>query len=83
MAYEQHHVDLHAYVWVRFDGPVEDEDNDATPTLETSPEGIVTEIYPSRRIRKGCPRPSDFAQYIRTTPGRIIYNKTIQDSLAS
>ena len=82
MAYEQHHVDLHAYVWVRFDGLVEDEDGDAKPTIETSPEGTVTEIYPSRRIRKDA-QGQLLSQYIRTTPGRIIYNKTIQDSLAS
>ncbi|NCJ05481.1 DNA-directed RNA polymerase subunit gamma [Synechococcales cyanobacterium C] len=82
IAYEQQQVDLHAYIWVRFDGPVDDNDRDVAPEVETSAEGIVTEIYPSRRVRKDA-EGNLISQYIRTTPGRIIYNKTIQDSLVS
>jgi DNA-directed RNA polymerase subunit beta' len=82
MAYEQQQVDLHAYVWVRFDGSVDDGEEGVEPQLETSPEGVVTQTYPSRRIRKDV-EGNLISQYIRTTPGRIIYNKTIQDSLAS
>lgn len=82
MAYEQQQVDLHAYVWVRFDGPVDDGEDDVEPQVETSADGVVTQTYPSRRIRKDA-NGQLISQYIRTTPGRIIYNKTIQDSLAS
>ncbi|ABW28583.1 DNA-directed RNA polymerase subunit gamma [Acaryochloris marina] len=82
MAYEQQQVDLHAYVWVRFDGPVDDGEDDVEPEVETSADGVVTQTYPSRRIRKDADG-TLISQYIRTTPGRIIYNKTIQDSLAS
>jgi DNA-directed RNA polymerase subunit beta' len=82
IAYEQRLVDIHAYVWVRFDGPVEDEDGDARPQIETAADGTVTELYPSRRLRKDA-EGNLISQYVRTTPGRIIYNKTIQDSLAS
>ncbi|NJM64201.1 MAG: DNA-directed RNA polymerase subunit gamma [Acaryochloris sp. RU_4_1] len=82
MAYEQQQVDLHAYVWVRFDGSVDDGEDGVEPQIDTSPEGVVTQTYPSRRIRKDA-EGSLISQYIRTTPGRIIYNKTIQDSLAS
>ncbi|HEY9847490.1 MAG TPA: DNA-directed RNA polymerase subunit beta', partial [Candidatus Caenarcaniphilales bacterium] len=83
MAYEQQQVDLHAYVWVRFDGRVEEGQVPAEPLeVQTSPEGIVTTTYPSRRLRQDD-QGKQIAQYIRTTPGRIIYNKTIQDSLAS
>ena len=82
IAYEQRLVDIHAYVWVRFDGPVEDEDGDAQPQIETAADGTVTELYPSRRLRKDA-EGNLISQYVRTTPGRIIYNKTIQDSLAS
>ena len=82
IAYEQRQVDIHAYVWVRFDGPVEDEDGDAQPQMETAVDGSVTELYPSRRIRKDADG-NLISQYVRTTPGRIIYNKTIQDSLVS
>ncbi len=82
MAYEQRQVDLHAYVWVRFDGAVDDGEDDVEPQIETSVDGFVTQTYPSRRIRKDADGQL-VSQYIRTTPGRIIYNKTIQDSLAS
>ncbi|MGF1601422.1 MAG: DNA-directed RNA polymerase subunit gamma [Thermosynechococcaceae cyanobacterium] len=80
MAYEQRQVDLHAYVWVRFDGPVDDTDGDVEPTIEKGDDGSVISTYPSRRIRESA-EGEVISQYIRTTPGRIIYNKTIQDSL--
>lgn len=82
MAYEQQQIDLHAYVWVRFDGEVDDGEDEVEPQLETSTDGVVTQTYPSRRIRKDA-EGHLISQYIRTTPGRMIYNKTIQDSLAS
>jgi DNA-directed RNA polymerase subunit beta' len=81
IAYEQQEVDLHSYVWVRFDGEVETDTPD-TEVLEeqTSPDGVVTKIYQSRRQRWDA-EGQLISQYIRTTPGRIIYNKTIQDAL--
>ena len=82
-AYEQKQVSLHAYVWVRFDGIVDTAvpDNEVLKT-ERSADGIVTKHYRERRVRES----SDGAlisQYIRTTPGRIIYNKAIQETLLS
>jgi len=82
MAYEQKQVDLHAYVWVRFDGQVEEKSSSGPQEVQTSPDGVVTKTYPSRRIREDADG-NLIAQYVRTTPGRIIYNKTIQDSLVS
>jgi len=81
-AYDQKQVDLHAYVWVRFDGEAESDVPD-TEILkeETSPDGIVTRIYKSRRVRLDADG-NLISQYIRTTPGRVIYNKTVQDALA-
>ncbi len=81
-AYDQQQVDLHAYVWVRFDGQVEGEvaDNEVQHE-ETSVDGIVTRVYKSRRVRLDA-EGNLISQYIRTTPGRIIYNKTVQDALA-
>jgi DNA-directed RNA polymerase subunit beta' len=81
VAFEQGQVDLHAYVWVRFDGLVDDSDT-AEPEVQTATDGSVTELYPSRRVRKDA-EGQLISQYIRTTVGRIIYNKTVQDSLAS
>lgn len=82
MAYEQQQVGLHAKVWVRFDGAVEDGDGNAEPEVETAADGTITQRYPSRRVRLDA-EGNLIAQYVLTTPGRIIYNKTIQDSLVS
>jgi DNA-directed RNA polymerase subunit beta' len=81
IAYEQQEVDLHAYVWVRFDGAVEAEENDDQVLEEQrSEDGVVTRVYKFRRVREDA-EGNLISQYVRTTPGRIIYNKTIQDAL--
>ena len=83
VAYEQQQVDLHAYVWVRFDGEVESPEADDEPIEEQrSDDGIVTKLYKYRRVREDA-EGSRVSQYIRTTPGRIIYHKTIQEALVS
>lgn len=82
-AYEQQQVDLHTYVWVRFDGLVEtDEPDDEVLEEQTSPDGVVTKTYKFRRVREDA-EGNVISQYVKTTPGRIIYNKTVQDALAS
>jgi DNA-directed RNA polymerase subunit beta' len=79
-AYDQQQVDLHSYVWVRYDGKMDvDQDNELI-SEETSPDGIVTQLYTFHRVRKDADG-NLISQYIRTTPGRIIYNKTIQETL--
>jgi DNA-directed RNA polymerase subunit beta' len=81
MAYEQGLVDLHAFVWVRHDGPVDNEE-EGEPTVETFADGSRVEVYPYRRLRLDADGIL-ISQYVRTTPGRVIYNKTVQDSLAN
>jgi DNA-directed RNA polymerase subunit beta' len=82
-AYEQKQVDLHAYVWVRFDGIVETAvpDNEVI-SMERSKDGTVAKFYRERRVRETADGEL-ISQYIRTTPGRIIYNKGIQEALIS
>ncbi len=81
-AYEQKQVELHAYVWVRFDGDVDMPDIEEELVEENkSPDGIVTKVYNYRRTREDQDG-NLISQYIKTTPGRIIYNKTIQEALA-
>ncbi|MBD2104862.1 DNA-directed RNA polymerase subunit gamma [Leptolyngbya sp. FACHB-261] len=83
IAYEQKQISLHAYVWVRFDGEVEDEEKNHEPEItrdETT--GVVVKQYKNRRVREDA-EGNVIAQSIRTTPGRIILNKTILASLAS
>jgi DNA-directed RNA polymerase subunit beta' len=80
-AYEQRQIDLHAYVWLRFDGVVETAvpDNEVIKT-EDSSDGTVTKYYRERRVRETADG-QVISQYVRTTPGRIIYNKAIQEAL--
>ena len=82
-AYEHKQVELHDYVWVRFDGPVDTEvpDNEAISTERLS-DGTVAKIYRERRVRETADGEL-LSQYVLTTPGRIVYNKAIQDALTS
>jgi DNA-directed RNA polymerase subunit beta' len=81
-AFEQKQVELHAYVWVRFDGTVQagKSDDEQVISSETSSDGMVTKVYKNRRVRETADGEL-ISQYVRTTPGRIIYNKAIQDAL--
>ncbi|MBC6422002.1 MAG: DNA-directed RNA polymerase subunit gamma [Hormoscilla sp. SP12CHS1] len=81
VAYEQNQVHLQAYVWVRYDSEVETETPDyEVVSQEISADGTVTKLYRERRVRETADGEM-ISQYIRTTPGRIIYNKTIMDVL--
>ncbi|MEM8778885.1 MAG: DNA-directed RNA polymerase subunit gamma, partial [Cyanobacteria bacterium P01_G01_bin.49] len=81
-AYEHGQVDLHAYVWLRYQGEVVTNKPDTeilkTETLE---DGSVVKHYRERRVREKDGE--ILSQFVRTTPGRIIYNKTIQDALVA
>ncbi|HIK24639.1 MAG: DNA-directed RNA polymerase subunit gamma [Thermosynechococcus sp. Uc] len=81
MAYEQGHLPLHAFVWVRYDGEVDD-GNSSEPRITTYEDGCRLLEYPLRRVKEDA-NGQLISQYIRTTPGRIIYNQTIQEALAS
>lgn len=79
-AYQQKTLSLHTYIWVRFEGTVQtDEPDTEVLKTETLADGSVTKLYRDRRVREL--NGEVISQYIRTTPGRIIYNKTIQDAL--
>jgi DNA-directed RNA polymerase subunit beta' len=83
-AYEQGNVDLHAHVWLRSQDPneevVTDKPDQEVLKTETLEDGSVVKHYRERRVRELDGEV--VSQFIRTTPGRIIYNKTIQDALA-
>ncbi len=82
MAFEQGLVDLHAKVWLRFDGEVEsDQPKNTSPERMESEDGSITEIYPDRRVRVDSAGQL-ISQYIKTTAGRIIYNKAVLDAIA-
>jgi len=82
MAYEQNQVDLHAKVWVRFDGQLETSEPDIEPLqVERLDDGTVRKNYKERRVREDATG-NLISQFIKTTPGRIIYNKAIQEALS-
>ena len=78
LAYEHNQVDLHALIWVRYDGTI------------TIPEKMLKKIelrdgsYIEQYInlqRKFDINNNLITQYLQTTPGRIIFNSTIQKTL--
>ena len=82
-AYEQGQVDLHAKVWLRYLGEVETAQADELVVKEEKKEdGSVVKHYRERFVRESATGEM-ISQYIYTTIGRIIYNKTIIDALAS
>ena len=79
MAYEQKQVHIHAKVWVRFDGLV-DSDDDGVEKVEKLSDG--TRLITNNNIRRREDSDGEIiSQFVRTTPGRIIYNRTIQEVL--
>ncbi|MBD2181589.1 DNA-directed RNA polymerase subunit gamma [Aerosakkonema funiforme] len=79
VAYEQGKIDLHQYIWVRYDGPMETDEPESEPLqVSTEADGTVTKIYKSQRVRSSADG-NLLSKFIRTTPGRIIYNKAIQE----
>lgn len=82
-AYEQGQIDLHARVWLRYEGEVVTDQPD-TEIVDTEKlgDGSTVEYYRERFVRKS-PTGEQISQYINTTVGRIIYNKTVQEALSA
>lgn len=80
-AFEQGLVDLHAHVWLRYEGEVEtvEPDNEVVQEENLS-DGSVMKYYRQRFVRESATGEM-IAQYINTTIGRIIYNRTIQEAI--
>jgi DNA-directed RNA polymerase subunit beta' len=81
--YHQGMVDLHAYIWLRHDDEVIADKPD-TEVLQTEEmeDGSIWKYYEKRKVRQSKDGEM-ICQYILTTLGRIIYNKTILDALVS
>ena len=80
-AFEQGLVDLHAYVWLRYEGEVEttEPDNEVVEEEKLS-DGSVVKYYRQRFVRESATGET-LSQYVNTTIGRIIYNRTIQEAI--
>lgn len=82
LAYQQHVISLHAYIWVRFDGYVNSVTNQALLLSRENSNGYVTKFFTDKIIKFDKQNVS-LVQYIRTTAGRILFNRVIQESLAN
>nr|QCI06545.1 RNA polymerase b'-subunit [Erythroglossum lusitanicum] len=82
MAYENKQVELHSFIWVRFQGVVKDTDNDEIFIDKKIISNGINIIYYKNKIVKLDPNGQLLVQYIRTTIGRILFNKVIQQSLS-
>ena len=78
LAYNSNKIPLHSYIWVRFDGVVDSNNN----LIEIQKQEDKTElhIFDDRIIRKK-ETGETLVQYLLTTPGRILLNKVLLDSL--
>jgi DNA-directed RNA polymerase subunit beta' len=81
-AYHQKEVELHSQIWVRYLGEVmTDKPDDEIISQETLEDKSVAKVYRERRVREDA-NGQLISQFIKTTPGRVIYNKTIQETIA-
>ena len=81
-AYEDKIMGLHEWVWVRFNGEVEDEDEATKPQeLKELEDGSRLESWNFRRDRFDS-QDTLISRYILTTVGRVVMNHTIIDSVS-
>lgn len=78
LAYDSNKIPLHSYIWVRFDGIVDSENS--LIRIEEQNDGTELHIFDDRIIKKNT-KGEVIVQYLLTTPGRILLNKVLLDSL--
>jgi DNA-directed RNA polymerase subunit beta' len=78
LAYEQKKINLHALIWVRYEGEVEIP-NKILKTLNLN-DGSIIHQYENLQRRLDTEN-NLITQYLQTTTGRIIFNNTIQKTL--
>lgn len=82
MAYYSNLVSLQAFIWVRFTGTLDPLSNKNEILLKTEVDAMSCRLmYYSNKIIKVNNDGQQTVQYIRTTPGRILFNNAIHDSL--
>nr|ARW63726.1 RNA polymerase b'-subunit [Chondria sp. (in: red algae)] len=82
MSYHNSQVSLHSFVWVRFNGSIDPFSSNNEVLLKTEVDFMLSKLmYYSNKIIKLNHQGDTIVQYIRTTPGRILFNNAIHDSL--
>jgi DNA-directed RNA polymerase subunit beta' len=81
-AFEDKRLSLHEWVWVRFNGEVEDEDEMRSPQkTQELEDGSRLEIWNLRRDRFDSDN-NLISRFVLTTVGRVVMNYTIIDSVS-
>ena len=81
-AFEDKRLSLHEWVWVRFNGEVEDEDEMSSPQkTQELEDGSRLEIWNLRRDRFDSDN-NLISRFVLTTVGRVVMNYTIIDSVS-
>jgi DNA-directed RNA polymerase subunit beta' len=84
-AFEDKRINLHEWIWVRFNGEVEDEDEMIHPQkTEDLEDGSRLEIWNLRRDRFVDSQNNKLliSRFVLTTVGRVVMNYTIIDSVS-
>jgi len=82
-AFEDKRLNLHDWVWVRFNGEVEDEEElDQPISANTLEDGTRFEQWSFRRDRIDH-EGALISRYILTTVGRVVINHTIIDAVGA
>jgi DNA-directed RNA polymerase subunit beta' len=82
-AFEEKHVKLHDWIWVRFEGEVDSEDEDREPqSVDTIADGTRIEQWKYRRDRFDEDG-ALISRYVLTTVGRVVINQVIIDAVTT
>nr|YP_009394959.1 RNA polymerase b'-subunit [Polysiphonia stricta]ARW63521.1 RNA polymerase b'-subunit [Polysiphonia stricta] len=81
-SYNDKQIDLHSFIWVRFNGNLDIDDFDISYPSKTIVDLNGNKLlYYKNLILKLDNQGNQIVQYIRTTVGRIIFNNAIESSL--
>ncbi|NJK99063.1 MAG: DNA-directed RNA polymerase subunit gamma [Spirulinaceae cyanobacterium RM2_2_10] len=86
-AYDRDQISLHDYVWIRFSGAIKNKDEKRSAE-EAQTDGTCLQRFfdaddnEVRRVRLTADG-EIISQFVLTTPGRAIYNQTIQEGLVA
>jgi len=78
LAYDSNKIPLHSYIWVRFDGVIDSYSK--LLNIKKDDDGSEMHIFEDQIIKKDHTGET-IVQYLLTTPGRILLNKVLLDSL--
>ena len=81
-AYKQGKISIHTIVWVRYNKLAESGNEKEEPIeIRITTEGYWMEIYKKTLVRYDS-QFNQITQFIKTTPGRILFNELIKNSIS-